>query len=96
MVKNIPPSDMPQVRAKVAALTTLSGERKDWGVGRAWERDYLANVSQRCPDEMDTHTVSFHNSSSGLKMTGSSSSSAHSEPADRAALLEQQISCCGE
>lgn len=59
MVKNIPPSDMPQVRAKVAALTTLSGERKDWGVGRAWERDYLANVSQRCPDEMDTHTHSL-------------------------------------
>ncbi|XP_024866372.1 unconventional myosin-Ig isoform X2 [Kryptolebias marmoratus] len=45
IVKNIPPSDMMEVRAKVAALTALSGERKDWGVGRAWERDYLSNSS---------------------------------------------------
>lgn len=44
IVKNIPPSDMLEVRAKVAALTALRGERKDWGFGRAWERDYLANV----------------------------------------------------
>uniref|UniRef100_A0A3Q3QRU9 Myosin IG n=1 Tax=Monopterus albus TaxID=43700 RepID=A0A3Q3QRU9_MONAL len=44
IVKNIPPSDMLEVRAKVAALTALCGERKDWGVSRAWERDYLANV----------------------------------------------------
>lgn len=43
-MKNIPPSDMLEVRAKVAALTALSGERKDWGFSRAWERDYLANV----------------------------------------------------
>ncbi|XP_054911282.1 unconventional myosin-Ig isoform X2 [Poeciliopsis prolifica] len=48
IVKNIPPSDMLEVRAKVAALTSLSGERKDWGVGRAWERDYLSNVRD-CP-----------------------------------------------
>lgn len=44
IVKKIPPSDMLEVRAKVAALTALSGDRKDWGVGRAWERDYLANA----------------------------------------------------
>lgn len=43
-MKNIPPSDMLEVRAKVAALTALGGERKDWGISRAWERDYLANV----------------------------------------------------
>ncbi|XP_010749096.2 unconventional myosin-Ig [Larimichthys crocea] len=48
IVKNIPPSDMLEVRAKVAALTALSGERKDWGVSRAWERDYLSNVRD-CP-----------------------------------------------
>ncbi|XP_043994759.1 unconventional myosin-Ig [Gambusia affinis] len=48
IVKNIPPSDMLEVRAKVAALTSLSGERKDWGVGRAWERDYLSSVRD-CP-----------------------------------------------
>ncbi|KAL7822357.1 hypothetical protein AOLI_G00331190 [Acnodon oligacanthus] len=45
IVKNIPPSDMAEVRAKVAALGALSGERLDWGFNRAWERDYLANVS---------------------------------------------------
>nr|XP_023831879.1 unconventional myosin-Ig-like [Salvelinus alpinus] len=44
IVKNIPPSDMGEVRAKVAALGALNGERKDWGFGRTWERDYLANV----------------------------------------------------
>ncbi|XP_063041875.1 unconventional myosin-Ig [Engraulis encrasicolus] len=44
IIKNIPPSDMPEVRAKVAALTALSGERPQWGCGRAWERDYLANA----------------------------------------------------
>uniref|UniRef100_A0A3B5QEM9 Myosin IG n=2 Tax=Xiphophorus maculatus TaxID=8083 RepID=A0A3B5QEM9_XIPMA len=48
IVKNIPPSDILEVRAKVAALTSLSGERKDWGVGRAWERDYLSSVRD-CP-----------------------------------------------
>ncbi|KAM7373478.1 hypothetical protein PAMP_008326 [Pampus punctatissimus] len=48
IVKNIPPSDMLEVRAKVAALTALRGERKDWGVARAWERDYLSNVRD-CP-----------------------------------------------
>uniref|UniRef100_A0A8C3AW12 Myosin IG n=1 Tax=Cyclopterus lumpus TaxID=8103 RepID=A0A8C3AW12_CYCLU len=48
IVKNIPPSDMLEVRAKVAALTALSGDRKDWGVSRAWERNYLANVRD-CP-----------------------------------------------
>lgn len=35
---------MLEVRAKVAALTALSGKRKDWGVGRAWQWDYLADV----------------------------------------------------
>lgn len=36
---------MAEVRAKVSALAALSGERVDWGYSRAWERDYLANVS---------------------------------------------------
>uniref|UniRef100_A0A8B9HRG0 Myosin IG n=1 Tax=Astyanax mexicanus TaxID=7994 RepID=A0A8B9HRG0_ASTMX len=45
IVKNIPPSDMPEVRAKVAALGALSGERVDWGFNRAWERDYLLYCS---------------------------------------------------
>ncbi|KAJ8378992.1 hypothetical protein AAFF_G00232210 [Aldrovandia affinis] len=44
VIKNIPPSDMLEVRAKVATMTTLRGERVDWGCGRAWERDYLSNA----------------------------------------------------
>uniref|UniRef100_A0A8C9U0S9 Myosin IG n=1 Tax=Scleropages formosus TaxID=113540 RepID=A0A8C9U0S9_SCLFO len=45
VVKNIPPSDMAEVRAKVAALSALQGERPTWGCGRVWERDYLSHVS---------------------------------------------------
>ncbi|KAG5842943.1 hypothetical protein ANANG_G00183120 [Anguilla anguilla] len=48
IIKNIPPSDMPEVRAKVAALAALRGERVDWGCDRAWERDYLSNARD-CP-----------------------------------------------
>uniref|UniRef100_A0A8C5FP92 Myosin IG n=1 Tax=Gadus morhua TaxID=8049 RepID=A0A8C5FP92_GADMO len=44
VVKRIPPSEVSEVRAKVAALGALDGARKAWGVGRPWERDYLANV----------------------------------------------------
>ncbi|XP_062865654.1 unconventional myosin-Ig [Trichomycterus rosablanca] len=44
IVKNIPPSDMAEVRAKVAAMGALRGERVDWGHSRAWERDYLSNT----------------------------------------------------
>ncbi|KAK7909301.1 hypothetical protein WMY93_013985 [Mugilogobius chulae] len=48
VVKNIPPSNMLEVRSKVAAFSALSRQRKDWGVSRAWERDYLSN-SRDCP-----------------------------------------------
>uniref|UniRef100_A0A6Q2XGU3 Myosin IG n=1 Tax=Esox lucius TaxID=8010 RepID=A0A6Q2XGU3_ESOLU len=51
IVKNIPPSDMAEVRAKVAALGALRGERKEWGCSRPWERDYLANVSHKHTDQ---------------------------------------------
>uniref|UniRef100_A0AAZ3SLA6 Myosin IG n=1 Tax=Oncorhynchus tshawytscha TaxID=74940 RepID=A0AAZ3SLA6_ONCTS len=47
IVKNIPPSDMGEIRAKVAALGALNGERKDWGCGRSWERDYLVRDSHQ-------------------------------------------------
>ncbi|CAN9503530.1 unnamed protein product [Ophioblennius macclurei] len=62
IVKNIPPSDMLEVRAKVAAMAALSGERKDWGASRAWERDYLANVRD-CPQS----SSSFIRASKELK-----------------------------
>lgn len=47
IVKNIPPSDMAQIRAKVAALEVLQGLRKDWGCQRGWARDYLSSVRAR-------------------------------------------------
>nr|XP_032655503.1 unconventional myosin-Ig [Chelonoidis abingdonii] len=44
IVKNIPPSDMGQIQAKVAAMEVLQGLRKDWGCQRNWGRDYLSSV----------------------------------------------------
>ncbi|XP_067834933.1 unconventional myosin-Id-like [Heptranchias perlo] len=44
IVKNIPPSDMPQIKAKVAAMDALRGRREDWGVQRTWEQDYLSSA----------------------------------------------------
>lgn len=38
-------SDLPQVRAKVAAMEMLKGQRADLGLQRAWEGNYLASVS---------------------------------------------------
>ncbi|XP_047418582.1 unconventional myosin-Ig isoform X2 [Sciurus carolinensis] len=43
LVKNIPPSDMAQIKAKVAAMGALQGLRQDWGCQRAWARDYLSS-----------------------------------------------------
>lgn len=43
LVKNIPPSDMIQIKAKVAAMGALQGLRQDWGCQRAWARDYLSS-----------------------------------------------------
>ncbi|XP_069501926.1 unconventional myosin-Ig [Ambystoma mexicanum] len=44
IVKNIPPSDMGQIKAKVAAMEVLQGLRADMGYQRPWERDYLSSV----------------------------------------------------
>ncbi|KAJ6655115.1 hypothetical protein lerEdw1_006019 [Lerista edwardsae] len=46
IVKNIPPSDMEQIQAKVAALGVLQGMRKDWGCSRNWGRNYLVSVDE--------------------------------------------------
>ncbi|XP_068001877.1 unconventional myosin-Ig isoform X1 [Melanerpes formicivorus] len=43
IIKNIPPSAMGQIRAKVAAMEALGGLRKDWGCRRAWAQDYLSS-----------------------------------------------------
>ncbi|XP_074139161.1 unconventional myosin-Ig [Sminthopsis crassicaudata] len=45
LVKNIPPSDMAQIKAKVAAMGALQGLRQDWGCRRAWSRDYLSSTT---------------------------------------------------
>lgn len=44
IIKNIPPSDMAQIKAKVAAMEVLQGLRSDLGYQRAWERNYLSSV----------------------------------------------------
>ncbi|NXX59178.1 MYO1G protein, partial [Scopus umbretta] len=46
IVKNIPPSEMGQIRAKVAAMEALAGLRKEWGCQRSWARDYLSSPSE--------------------------------------------------
>lgn len=45
IIKNIPPSEMGQIRAKVAAMAALGGLREAWGCQRSWARDYLSLVS---------------------------------------------------
>ncbi|XP_067869283.1 unconventional myosin-Id-like [Heterodontus francisci] len=42
LIKSIPPADLPQVRAKVAAMENLKGQRGDLGLQRSWEGNYLA------------------------------------------------------
>lgn len=44
LIKSLPASDLPQVRAKVAAMEMLKGQRADLGLQRAWEGNYLASV----------------------------------------------------
>ncbi|NXW81913.1 MYO1G protein, partial [Alopecoenas beccarii] len=46
IVKNIPPSAMGQLRAKVAAMEALGGLRRDWGCQRSWAQDYLSSPSE--------------------------------------------------
>lgn len=47
LIKSIPPADLPQVRAKVAAFANLKGQRGDLGLQRSWEGNYLATVSNQ-------------------------------------------------
>ncbi|OXB56645.1 hypothetical protein ASZ78_003936 [Callipepla squamata] len=41
LIRSIPPKDLPQLRAKVAAMELLKGHRADLGLQRAWEGDYI-------------------------------------------------------
>ncbi|XP_053215857.1 unconventional myosin-Id isoform X1 [Podarcis raffonei] len=42
LIKSIPPKDVPQIRAKVAAVEVLKGHRSDMGIQRAWQGNYIA------------------------------------------------------
>ncbi|NXU49002.1 MYO1G protein, partial [Turnix velox] len=46
ILKNIPPSEMGQIKAKVAAMEVLGGLKKDWGCQRSWEGDYLSSPKE--------------------------------------------------
>ncbi|NWJ10438.1 MYO1G protein, partial [Crypturellus undulatus] len=67
IVKNIPPSDMAQLRAKVAAFGALHGLRKDWGCQRSWARDYLSSV--RAHDGQRGHMRGLHDAALSLQVT---------------------------
>lgn len=45
LIKSLSPEEMLQVRAKVATLESLKGQRTDLGIQRTWEGNYL--VSER-------------------------------------------------
>ncbi|KAJ7313494.1 hypothetical protein JRQ81_004914, partial [Phrynocephalus forsythii] len=44
LIKSIPSKDLPQIRAKVAAVELLKGHRGDIGLQRAWQGNYLAST----------------------------------------------------
>ncbi|XP_048871147.1 unconventional myosin-Id isoform X1 [Brienomyrus brachyistius] len=45
LIKSLSPEEMVQVRAKVASLESLKGQRTDLGIQRAWEGNYLKRDS---------------------------------------------------
>uniref|UniRef100_A0AAQ4PVT3 Myosin 1D n=1 Tax=Gasterosteus aculeatus aculeatus TaxID=481459 RepID=A0AAQ4PVT3_GASAC len=56
LIKGLSPEEALQVRAKVASLEALKGQRADLGLQRAWEGNYL--VSWRsCPDTASSFTL---------------------------------------
>uniref|UniRef100_A0A670ZMG3 Myosin IG n=1 Tax=Pseudonaja textilis TaxID=8673 RepID=A0A670ZMG3_PSETE len=46
LVTNLSPSEMSQVKAKVAAFEVLQGRRKNWGCCRNWRQNYLAAAEE--------------------------------------------------
>lgn len=44
LIKGLSPEEALQVRAKVASLEALKGQRADLGLQRAWEGNYLVSV----------------------------------------------------
>ncbi|XP_043911174.1 unconventional myosin-Id [Protopterus annectens] len=56
IIKAIPPADLPQVRAKAAAVEMLKGKRADIGLQRKWEGNYLASTKDN-PEAMNIFTT---------------------------------------
>ncbi|ETE66384.1 Myosin-IA [Ophiophagus hannah] len=52
LVTNLSPSEMSQIKAKVAAFDVLQDRRKNWGCCRNWKQNYLASVN-RCNKRTD-------------------------------------------
>lgn len=44
LIKGLTPEETLQVRAKVASLEALKGQRADMGLQRTWEGNYLVSV----------------------------------------------------
>lgn len=44
LIKGLTPEETLQVRAKVASLEALKGQRADMGLQRTWEGNYLVGV----------------------------------------------------
>lgn len=44
LIKGLSPEEALQVRAKVASLEALKGQRADLGLQRAWEGNYLVSL----------------------------------------------------
>lgn len=50
LIKGLSPEETLQVRAKVACLEALKGQRADLGLQRTWEGNYLVS---RCDGDVD-------------------------------------------
>ncbi|XP_018410704.1 PREDICTED: unconventional myosin-Id [Nanorana parkeri] len=50
LLKNIPPADIPKIKAKVSAFENLKGQRADLGLQRRWEGSYLALKQENSQD----------------------------------------------
>uniref|UniRef100_A0A671XFR3 Unconventional myosin-Id n=1 Tax=Sparus aurata TaxID=8175 RepID=A0A671XFR3_SPAAU len=54
LIKGLSPEEALQVRAKVASLEALKGQRADLGLQRAWEGNYLVSMWDCSEDSPDT------------------------------------------
>ncbi|KAG8446969.1 hypothetical protein GDO86_014421, partial [Hymenochirus boettgeri] len=46
LIKSLPPSEIPKVKAKVAAFENLKGHRSDMGLQRCWEGSYIESKKE--------------------------------------------------